>query len=109
MVVIKDAYDPGFHATTPDELILPTLLAINSYIACNPQLHQKVKMWKLLTPWNAGVAAKCIVVGVFHYGNSWSFVVTQGVKGRASPAMQRSSPAENPLTIALSNWSQPPT
>ena len=30
MVVIKDAYDPGFHETTHDELILPTLLAINS-------------------------------------------------------------------------------
>ena len=65
-------------------------------------------MWKLLTPWNADVAAKYVVVCVFHYGNSWSFVVTQGVKGGDSPAMQRSSPTENPLTIASCNWSQPP-
>ena len=64
-------------------------------------------MLKLLTPWNAGVAAKYIVVGVFHDGNSWSFVVTQEVKGRGSPAMQRSSPAENPLTIALYDLFQP--
>ena len=64
-------------------------------------------MCKLLTPWNAGVAAKYIVVSVFHYGNSCSFVVTQGVKGRGSPAMQRSSPAENPLTIDLYDGFQP--
>ena len=64
-------------------------------------------MLKLLTPWFAGVAVKDIVVGVFHYGNSWSFVITQGVKVPGSPAMQRSSPAENPLTIGLCNWSQP--
>ena len=44
-------------------------------------------MWKLLTPWNADVAAKYVVVCVFHYGNSWSFVVTQGVKGGDSPAV----------------------
>ena len=66
-------------------------------------------MWKLLTPWFAGVAPKYIVVGVFHYGNSWSFVVTQGVKGRGGPAMQSSSPADNPLTIVLCNRFQPPT
>ena len=58
-------------------------------------------MWKLLTPWNARVAAKYIIFDVFRYGNSWFFVVAQGVKGRGSPAMQRSSPAENPLTIDL--------
>ena len=66
-------------------------------------------MWKLLTPWNAGVATKYIAVGVFHYGNSRSFVETQGLKGRDIPAMKRSSPAENPLAIALWNWFQPPT
>ena len=64
-------------------------------------------MWKLLTPWNAGVAAKYAVVGVFRYGNSWSFVVTQGVKGLGSSAMQRSSPAENPLTIDFYDGFQP--
>ena len=58
-------------------------------------------MLKSLTPWFSGVATKYIVVGVFHYGNSWSFAVTQGVKGLAGPAMQRGSPAENPLTIDL--------
>ena len=57
-------------------------------------------MWKLLTPWTP-VVAKYIVVGVFCYGNSWSFVVSQGVKGRGCPTMQRTSPAENPLTIDL--------
>ena len=41
-------------------------------------------MLKSLTSWNAGVAAKYIVVGVFHYGNSWSFVVeSRMLEGRA--------------------------
>ena len=58
-------------------------------------------MWKLLTPWNTGVAAKYAIVRVFHYGNSWSFAVAQRVKGLGSPAMQRNSPAQNPMTIDL--------
>ena len=35
MVVFKDAYDRGFHETTHDELILPTLANIARY----QQLH----------------------------------------------------------------------
>ena len=64
------------------------------------------KYLELLTPWYADITPKYILVHL-DYGNSWPFSVTQRVKGRRSPALLWSTPAENPGTIALWYWLQP--
>ena len=64
------------------------------------------KYFELLTPWYADMTPKYILVHL-DYGNSWPFSVTQRVKGRRSPALLWSTPAENPGTIALWYWLQP--
>ena len=64
------------------------------------------KYFELLTPCNAGIAPEYILLHL-DYGNSWPFSITQRVKGRRSPAVLWSTPAEFPVTVALWYWLEP--